>query len=424
MRQIAVRQRADTCCGSGLIRVAALGCQRLISTTPNPDKPFTYFSALDQATSSVGDFLSPTRAWNRLGQVFDFLSTTVDQTVISDVSGLGVSWAIFAWGLGFLLRLSTLYFSLSGERATVRLRCAAPELRDAMQEFQLVYCNRKASALDINLAAAQFRSLRQQIYAKYDTSNRRALLSPFKSSPFILGGFALLNRAIAGCDSLRGADGALAIGDVSLGKLWLGTLTQPDPVGVLPVVCAALTLVNLELAFRNKLNNPTRDTSSLTLMWLFRGGAVSLIPIASQLPAVVLLYWLGLSTAGLAQPLLMRSQAFRKAFKVPTPESDPLELGSGQTSSGIKGTLERMFSVDRFDRRTSPTPTDPRKQVVGESFLWQRVKWAMPKLSQLIDSSTQDSLRRKKEEDAQREKIVSQRPNQRWKLNDEPKSRR
>jgi hypothetical protein len=83
-----------------------------------------------------------------------------------------------------------------------------------------------------------------------------------------------------------------------------------------------------------------------------------------------------------------------------------------------------MFSVDRFDRRSSSAPADPKKQIAGESFLWQRVKWAMPKLSQLIDSSTQDDLRRKKEEDAAREKIVAQRPNQRWKLNDEPKPRR
>lgn len=124
----------------------------------------------------------------------------------------------------------------------------------------------------------------------------------------------------------KGMDPALAARLTEVGG---PTLADHDPTQVMPVVCGSLNMVNVELASWTRLRRAATDTSLGLAMQpegeeeprrarivtnMMRVGAIASVPIACQVPSVLLVYWCTSSVVTMAQNVYF---AWREA-RVPT----------------------------------------------------------------------------------------------------------
>lgn len=252
--------------------------------------------------------------WNRqwFGTVRDDATAAVADGATSSLfadafvsvqSMFGVeAWAVII-AFGMATRLCTLYFSFYGERATARMKLALPELKTPQETFNRVYYNDSASSLDVQIAASVLKGERRRVFTKYSTSNAQCL-TPFLSTPFVLGG---LHHVSSLCENT-----ALDVGVSSF--LWCHALAMPDPTYVLPVTFCVLTLINFELSLSKDMKRGWMSN----IIWGARLGCVCVIPVAASFRSGVCLYFIGMSVAGLLQPLLLRLPAFRRLLQFPT----------------------------------------------------------------------------------------------------------
>ncbi|CAJ0824161.1 564_t:CDS:2, partial [Entrophospora sp. SA101] len=92
-------------------------------------------------------------------------------------------------------------------------------------------------------------------------------------------------------------------------------LYKNDPTLIFPFAIGFVNLLNIEINswFTNKkISNPQK-----LLKYISRGISIIMIPIASQVPMAVCIYWLTSSTFGLFQNLLFRTKFFRGFFGYP-----------------------------------------------------------------------------------------------------------
>jgi membrane protein insertase Oxa1/YidC/SpoIIIJ len=99
--------------------------------------------------------------------------------------------------------------------------------------------------------------------------------------------------------------------------LWIKDLSMPDPLMALPFVCASMFLMNFEL--NQRASQGGRSAMTLYIRWATRVGCFVFAYMASNQPAALFAYWIGMSMAGVIQPLLLRSTAFRSFFSFPPP---------------------------------------------------------------------------------------------------------
>lgn len=279
---------------------------------PEPSPSTIDASAAAADSTPYLDFID--KVWNTkwFGSVDDIApaassseaaSSCFTDLFLSCQSVLGVDPWVVILLFGALTRLSTLYFSLYGERATERMQLALPELKAPQEAFNRVYYNDTSSSLDVQLSASVLKGERRRVFAKFKTSNVKCLAS-FVSAPFILGG---LYQTSALCENLL-----LDVGASSF--FWCTALTLPDPLCILPITFCALTLLNFELSVRPEMKKGWMSN----VIWGARLACLCVVPVASTFRAGVCLYFIGMSVSGLLQPLLLRWPAFRSWFAFPT----------------------------------------------------------------------------------------------------------
>ena len=287
------------------------------------------FVTLRRNTSNSPYFDTLDKLWNGSSSAAlvtsgDAATETASSAVSNSLAGSWISTAQSALGcdpwlgvlaLGFSFRLVTLVFSLYGERAAERMQAVVPLLKPKLDRFhRLRESSREA---ETHIAATELKAEVKHLYKMNRTSNFKAAAG-LLGSPLVLFGFASVSKLCSNTSD---------IGTSSF--FWCAALVWPDPFYILPVVSVGLTLANFEFALK------LRDTASSTWMnnivWTARGAALLSISAVSQMSSGVLLYWVGLSLAGLLQPILLRSVRFRKAFHFPDVKSlrsspmDPLQ---------------------------------------------------------------------------------------------------
>lgn len=99
--------------------------------------------------------------------------------------------------------------------------------------------------------------------------------------------------------------------------LWIHDLSMPDPTYILPAICSFMFLINFELNAR--MQKGTRNAANIYIRWGMRAGSVVGVYFFASQPSAMFAYWIGLSLAGLVQPLLLRWQPFRTYFAFPDP---------------------------------------------------------------------------------------------------------
>uniref|UniRef100_A0A7E4V3B2 Mitochondrial inner membrane protein COX18 n=1 Tax=Panagrellus redivivus TaxID=6233 RepID=A0A7E4V3B2_PANRE len=110
------------------------------------------------------------------------------------------------------------------------------------------------------------------------------------------------------------------------GALWINDLLMPDPYLVLPAMVGIFGFINL---YSQRFIYPVKMTS-----WRMRGydAALALITIVAvrimmDLPACIPLYWLVVSTSGMAQNMILRHPKVKTALgipRLPTDSNTPL----------------------------------------------------------------------------------------------------
>lgn len=270
------------------------------SSGNNSSEPQTYFDYLDRMWNGG----SSAKAATAVPQELDVTANVFESTFMSVRDSLGLESWLAVLMFGGLVRLSTLYFSLRGERAAARMHCALPLLKPAHEKFQRVYYNDSVSALEVQQAATVLKSVRKSIYAQHRTSNLKTLTG-LVGTPFVLQGFYWTSKLMENVH--------LDVGTSSF--LWCSALNMPDPFFVLPVVSCCLTLLNLEITLSTR--EELKKGMMGTLIWGGRVMCLCAIPAVIHFRSGVLLYWIGMSTVGLLQPILLRVPAFRKWFQVP-----------------------------------------------------------------------------------------------------------
>lgn len=250
--------------------------------------------------------------WNGVAGVFSYLIPDFNPildfgvgTLVAAQAATGLSWSAIFFLFGVSVRLSTLFFTMYGERASLRMQVALPEIKKAYHRFEIVYYDPASTQKEMHQVSTQLQEEQAKVYRKHGTSNLRALASLVSGPVFVYGFWVAMRTA------------GLAAGVPATAFAWIPSLTQPDPYCVLPVTVVGLTVLNFELFFAKKGGSKGTGISSNIVNGI-RIVAVSCMWAISNFRAAVLLYWAGVSLTGLLQPALMRNPAFQKWWGVPT----------------------------------------------------------------------------------------------------------
>eukprot|EP00457_Paulinella_chromatophora_P009765 gb/GEZN01009838.1/.p1 GENE.gb/GEZN01009838.1/~~gb/GEZN01009838.1/.p1 ORF type:complete len:356 (-),score=24.05 gb/GEZN01009838.1/:167-1234(-) len=114
------------------------------------------------------------------------------------------------------------------------------------------------------------------------------------------------------------------------GLLWFMDLTVPDPYCILPLLCCLSTHQLLSHTFALLATSPTYKSNptrlqTLQLQWtLVRAGLLILLPVSTQFPSLILVYWITNNSWSLAQTKVLQLDRVRSALKIPLHSSPPL----------------------------------------------------------------------------------------------------
>ncbi|KPA86563.1 hypothetical protein ABB37_00699 [Leptomonas pyrrhocoris] len=355
-----------------------------LSGMPSEAPPQTYFEYLD-------------RMWNAkwFGTVDEHtLAAATTHAAVSDPSwfahaftacqhALGMEAGVLIFLVGAATRLGTLFVSLYGERAGERMRLALPELKKPQEDFNRIYYNDLASAMEVQVAASELKSHRRAIFRKYNTSVWKCAAS-LAMAPVIMTG---LYQVSALCENA-----AFDVGSSSF--LWCGALTLPDPFMILPITTCAVTLLNFELSISKEIKKGWMKN----IIWGARLGCLCIIPVFTSFRSGVCLYFIGMNVVGLLQPLLLRSVAFRRWFGFPAAEEltavGPSATQSSHTPGSSVSATKLSPKQSGFNRATSlrervaaaVNPTGPTQDVLQASMTLQ-----FPYLSHLLSPQVDEN---------------------------------
>lgn len=320
--------------------MTAVVASRRFAASSGGGKPAPYLDTLDSMwngaapaadAAAVAVAASPPAA--------SFVSSMI--TTIGSATGLEAPLCILV--VGFLFRLATLACSLYGERAAERMQAVIPLLKPKLDRFHRMRETERAAA--VHIASTELKVEVRRVYKDHGTSNVKAATG-LLGSPLVLYGFAGVTKLCVTTDTVD------SIGQASF--LWCPVLAWADPMYVLPTLSVALTLANFEMALR--VRNTLQTTWVANLLLSARAMALISLAGVSQLPSGILLYWIGLSLAGLLQPVLLRSAGFRRAFGFPAREAltaatmDPL-----QARIALKIPMMRELYDPQLEEEVAPT---------------------------------------------------------------------
>lgn len=95
---------------------------------------------------------------------------------------------------------------------------------------------------------------------------------------------------------------------------WLTNLTVPDSSLLMPIAVSAVNLSIIGLYYVNYKNPTIVQKTTIGAFALLSLGS---LPIATQLPSAIVLYWLGSSLYGLTLNLILLTSTGKKVFKIP-----------------------------------------------------------------------------------------------------------
>ena len=258
----------------------------------------------------VEDYIRPDKTYfEQLEDLWDWaisFASPVDKQV-SWMRSLHVDWGI-EWGIVFMLwgtgvRLISLIPLLYSHRNTLRMARCSKQTSEITQNIKRIKNDKNLTTPERRVMTDGYKRMEKAIYKKYDC-HKWGSMAAGASSPLLVTAFMAIRRLAAYEDDLESAS-----------FLWITDLTMPDPSMALPLICTVLFISNFEM--NQRLNRGGRSAVGMYLRWGIRVGALGFTYYFSSQPACLFAYWIGMSTAGMLQPFLLRNDAFRRAFNFP-----------------------------------------------------------------------------------------------------------
>jgi YidC/Oxa1 family membrane protein insertase len=211
-----------------------------------------------------------------------------------------VPWYAAIVGTAVFLRVLLFPLYLMSLRNSGRMRYVAPQISAWSAEAQLRIQRGEAPQTVYPLMRARMKEL----YREHDVSAIRTFLPAFAQFPVFITVFMSMrsmSRRFSGLESG--------------GALWFPNLVIPDPNYVLPFISAGMMLLSFEVMKQPGVNKML----SFIITWGFRFVTVIFIPIACNLQAGLVLYFVTNNTLTVLQGLLTKFAATRRILSIPDP---------------------------------------------------------------------------------------------------------
>ena len=260
----------------------------------------------------VEDYIKPEKTYfERLEDLWDWVlsfASPVDKQMgwmRGAHESLDVSWGIVFLMWGIFNRLVSLGPMLYAHRNTLRMGRCANQTNEVVNNIKRIKNDKNLTTPEQRVMTDGYKRMEKALYKKNRCSKYGSFVAG-AASPLLVTSFMAIRQLAAYEDDLE-----------SEKFLWVTDLTMPDPTLVLPGICTLLFLSNFEM--NQRLNRGGRSSMGLYMRWGIRVGAIGFAYSFSSQPACLFAYWIGMSTAGMIQPLLLRNQKFRDYWEFPDP---------------------------------------------------------------------------------------------------------
>ncbi|ORX94085.1 hypothetical protein K493DRAFT_32535 [Basidiobolus meristosporus CBS 931.73] len=294
----------------------------------------TESTSLDTTTSTLGQ--DTNLVGNNLGDSLDIVTTSSQDTLPFFIEctktifeavhqGTALPWWATIISTTFLLRtVATFPIALYQQRSIGRMLALRPVVlswgETLKQQIAKDSSRKKFSYEEYNNELQkQYRSKVKALYRQHRCQPIVSFLLPWVQMPlFITLSFTL--RDMSGYPiPWLGLSGSNPISGFETGGLaWFTDLTSVDPTWTFPLAIGLTHLANTELNAYFMKQAPTLKQKAIQN--IFRGISVFMIPVASQVPMGICLYWLSSSTYSLLQNIAFKVPAVRARLKIQHPE--------------------------------------------------------------------------------------------------------
>ncbi|KAK7193999.1 60Kd inner membrane protein [Novymonas esmeraldas] len=290
--------------------------------------------------TEVDDYIRPDKSWfERLEDFWDwavsFLQPVEKQVeVMRSLRHDGVlSVDLGGWGhvfffYGVCMRLLTLIPALYSHRNSLRMAHIGPQLSEITNNQNKAKNDRTLSTAEKRVIKEGYSRMKMALCKKHGCAQWKSFITMF-TAPVTMSAFLSIRRL------------AMYETDLEMAPfLWVRDLTMPDPTYALPAICAGMFLLNFEM--NQRMQRGGRSSSNMYMRWVVRVSSVVGVYFFAAQPSAMFAYWIGLSTAGLLQPILLRWQPFRDLFAFP----EPPQAAKSQILSEVAGPslYERLFA--------------------------------------------------------------------------------
>ena len=217
---------------------------------------------------------------------------------------------------------------LKGMKATMSAQAGQPEM-SALQQRMMAAHNMQNNKAEMDKLMAEY----EQAIKKHGNP-LKALVAPLIQMPLFVSFFLAIRKMVdAPVESFSTG-----------GVLWFPDLLVPDPLHVLPFVCASTMLASFELSIADTpALTPQAQQQQKFMKNLFRGMCCVMIPITWTFPAGVVAYWATSNFFTLFQGIILRHPPIRQKL--------------GLTSAASKGTEVPPAATEKSSKKTSDSPT-------------------------------------------------------------------
>ncbi|KAK9727651.1 hypothetical protein K7432_001681 [Basidiobolus ranarum] len=239
--------------------------------------------------------------------------------------GTALPWWATIIGTTFLLRsVATFPIALYQQRSIGRMLALRPVVlswgETLKQQIAKDSSKKRFSYEEYNSELQkQYRDKVKALYRQHKCQPIVSFLLPWVQMPlFITLSFTL--RDMSGYPiPWLGMSGSNPVSDFDTGGLlWFTDLTSVDPTWTFPLAIGLTHLANTELNAYFMKQAPTLKQK--VIQNVFRGISVFMIPVASQVPMGICLYWLSSSTYSLLQNIAFKVPAIKTKLNIQHPE--------------------------------------------------------------------------------------------------------
>ncbi|KAK4524244.1 hypothetical protein GAYE_SCF02G2143 [Galdieria yellowstonensis] len=286
-------------------------------------------------------------------------TTTMDETVASSVGSSSSSsssswydpvisyltylhdttnmpwWALIV-SCTIAVRFIMLPFTLLAMRNAAIMNTIQPRLKEIQD---LMFDAKSRGKMD---EARYYQQQYMKLIKENDINPFRSMLGPLVQTPVFLAFFFGLRKMAETVPSFKTG-----------GTSWFEDLSKPDPLFLMPTLCAGIFLLNLQLSLMT-------GASPTNKQWIniFRVFGLSIIPLTAKMPCAIFCYWIPSNLFSFLQNLVFSITSVRALLRLP-----PLPYKRSQVESAVQANSATSRQNSASEQRDAARSTVPQNSV-------------------------------------------------------------